>query len=61
MEQDDLTITTSHTDLITCNCLDAFNALSADILGEDEEFIFYLETAEIPTQGSSKQEFLTWL
>ena len=57
MEQNDLSITTTDTDFIISNCLNAFYSLSTNILGEDHNFIFNLEAAEITTLGSCKQEF----
>jgi hypothetical protein len=49
MEKNNLAISTTNTDFITCHGLDTFNTLSADILCKDEEFIFDLETAKIST------------
>ena len=61
MEQYNLAITTANTNLIICNCLDALDALCADILREDQNLILDLEAAEVAALGTSKQEFLSWL
>jgi hypothetical protein len=49
MEQHDLSITTTDTDFVISNCLNAFYTLSTNILSEDHNFIFNLEAAEITT------------
>lgn len=61
MEKNNLAIATSNADLVIGDCLDALDALSADILGEDEEFVFDLEAAEVTTKGASVEELLTGL
>jgi hypothetical protein len=61
VEQNDLPVTTTDTDFIISNCLNAFNALSADILRENKYFILHLETAEVSTLSASEKELLAWL
>jgi len=61
MEQDDLPISTTNTDLVFCNCLDAFDSLGADGLTENEHSIFDLEGAEVSRLGSSEQELFVGL
>jgi len=47
MEKDYLTITTSYTNLIIGNCYDALDALSTDVLGENQDLVLNLEAAEV--------------
>jgi|LauGreDrversion4_2_1035121.scaffolds.fasta_scaffold392445_1 hypothetical protein len=54
MEQNNLAITTTYTNLIISNRLNALDTLSADILREDHNFVLDLETAEITTLGTCK-------
>jgi len=54
MEQYDLAITTSNADFIRCDCLDAFDALSADVLCKDHQFVLDLEATEVSTLCACK-------
>eukprot|EP00349_Pseudokeronopsis_sp_Brazil_P003165 CAMPEP_0202959566 /NCGR_PEP_ID=MMETSP1396-20130829/3749_1 /ASSEMBLY_ACC=CAM_ASM_000872 /TAXON_ID= /ORGANISM="Pseudokeronopsis sp., Strain Brazil" /LENGTH=48 /DNA_ID= /DNA_START= /DNA_END= /DNA_ORIENTATION= len=47
MEQHHLPISASHAYLIGGDCDDGFDALGADVLGEDEDLVFDLEAAEV--------------
>lgn len=47
MEEDDLTITTSNTNLIIGYCDYALDALSTDVLGKNQDLVLNLEAAEV--------------
>ena len=59
MEQYDLAISTAYTYFVISNCLNAFDALGANVLCEYHDFIFNLEAAEVTTLSTCKQEFLS--
>jgi len=61
MEQHNLSITATHTDLIICNSLNTLNTLSADVLSENENLVLDLETAEVSALSTSEEEFLIGL
>jgi hypothetical protein len=61
MEQNDLSITSTHCDLIAGHSLDALDALRANILCEYKQLVFDLEAAEIATECARKEEFLCGL
>lgn len=56
MEKHDLSITTTDTNLVISNCLNAFDTLSTDILSEDHDLVLDLETAEVTTLSTGKEE-----
>lgn len=60
MEKNNLTITTSNADFISCHSLDTFDSLSTYILSENEYLILDLEAAEISTLSTSEKEFFSW-
>jgi hypothetical protein len=60
VEQHNLSISTSNANLVVSYSLDTLNALSADILSENEELVFHLERAKVSTECTSEKEFLAW-
>ena len=54
MEQYDLAISTAYTYFVIRNCLNAFDALGANVLCEYHDFIFNLEAAEVTTLSTCK-------
>lgn len=58
VEQNDLAISTAYTYFVIRNCLNAFDALGANILSEYHDFIFHLEAAEVTALSTCEKEFL---
>lgn len=60
MEQNNLSITTTHTNFVVGDSLNIFDSLSTYRLSKNKHFVLNLERAEISRSGTSKQEFLIW-
>jgi hypothetical protein len=61
MEKDYLSITTTDANFVISNCLNAFDALCAYILCENHNLVLNLETTEVATLSTSKQELFRGL
>ena len=60
VEQNNLAVTTTNTDLIVRHSLNGFDTLGTNWLTKNEHFVFDLVRTEISRFGSDKEEFLIW-
>ena len=61
MEEYNLSIATSHTDLVMSNCLNALDSLSTYRLGENKHSVLDLVRAEVSTGATNKHELFVGL
>lgn len=61
MEKNNLSISSSNTDFVVSDCVNALDSLGTNWLRENKHFVLYLVWAKVTAAASNKHELFIWL